>query len=55
MTTPNPLAPTKGARTTLWIYDGAGDPFANPLSDIDWYRLAQVKDLTPGEMTAVFV
>ncbi|WP_275452743.1 phage tail tube protein, partial [Escherichia coli] len=28
------------------------DPYANPLSDVDWSRLAKVKDLTPGELTA---
>ncbi|MGU0044401.1 phage tail tube protein [Escherichia coli] len=26
--------------------------YANPLSDVDWSRLAKVKDLTPGELTA---
>jgi len=52
MTTPNPLAPTKGARTTLWIYTGTGNPFTNPLLDDGWERLAQIKDLTPAEMTA---
>ncbi|WP_276526772.1 phage tail tube protein, partial [Enterobacter hormaechei] len=52
MATPNPLEPVKGAGTTLWIYTGMGDPFANPLSDIDWTRLAKIKDLTPGELTA---
>ncbi|MCS3433702.1 phage tail protein [Klebsiella sp. BIGb0407] len=52
MATPNPLAPVKGAGTTFWVYSGAGDPYANPLSDTDWTRLAKVKDLTPGEMTA---
>lgn len=52
MPTPNPLEPVKGAGTTLWIYTGTGNPFANPLSDIDWSRLAKIKDLTPGEMTA---
>ncbi|OUK97247.1 phage minor tail protein G [Escherichia coli] len=31
---------------------GNGDPYANPLSDVDWSRLAKVKDLTPGELTA---
>lgn len=50
MATPNPLAPVKGAGTTLWIYTGSGTP--NPLNDIDWVRLAQIKDITPGEMTA---
>jgi len=52
MATPNPLAPVKGAGTTLWMYTGAGDPYANPMSDTDWIRLAKVKELTPGEMTA---
>ncbi|MCW7411848.1 phage tail protein [Escherichia coli] len=42
----------KGAGTTLWVYNGQGDAYANPLSDDDWQRLAKVKDLTPGEMTA---
>lgn len=42
----------KGAGTTLWVYTGTGDAYANPLSDDDWQRLAKVKDLTPGEMTA---
>ena len=32
--------------------NGQGDAYANPLSDDDWQRLAKVKDLTPGEMTA---
>lgn len=52
MTTPNPLAPTKGAGTTLWIYTGSGDPYASPLSDVNWLRLAKIKDLQPGELTA---
>ena len=36
MTTPNPLAKTKGAGTTFWMYTGNGDAFANPLSDTGW-------------------
>jgi uncharacterized protein YjdB len=52
MPTPNPLAPVKGAGTTLWLYTGSGDGFSNPLSDTDWNRLAKIKELTPGEMTA---
>ena len=52
MTTPNPLAPVKGAGTTLWLYTGKGDPYGNPLSDADWSRLAKIKDLQTGEMTA---
>ncbi|WP_252093977.1 phage tail tube protein, partial [Escherichia coli] len=35
-----------------WVYNGKADAYANPLSDDDWQRLAKVKDLTPGEMTA---
>ncbi|SUX65116.1 Uncharacterised protein [Citrobacter amalonaticus] len=30
MPTPNPLEPVKGAGTTLWIYTGTGNPFAQP-------------------------
>ncbi|MEG6115105.1 phage tail tube protein, partial [Enterobacter asburiae] len=45
MPTPNPLAPVKGAGTTLWLYTGTGNAFANPLSDIDWNRLAKIKEL----------
>ncbi|EFN5650368.1 TPA: phage tail protein [Escherichia coli] len=52
MTTPNPLEKMKGAGTTFWMYTGKGDAFANPLLDTDWLRLAMVKDLQPGEMTA---
>ncbi|WP_284346486.1 phage tail tube protein, partial [Escherichia coli] len=44
--------PVKGAGTTLWVYKGNGDPYANPPSDVDWSRLAKVKDLTTGEPTA---
>ncbi|OSL39394.1 major tail protein [Escherichia coli TA464] len=52
MATPNPLAPVKGSGTTLWVYTGKGDAYATPLSDDGWTRLAKIKDLTPGEMTA---
>jgi uncharacterized protein YjdB len=52
MPTPNPLEPVKGAGTTLWIYTGVGDPYANPTSDTDWTRTAKVKEITPGELTA---
>jgi len=52
MATPTPLEPVKGAGTTLWIYTGVGDPYANPTSNVEWTRLAKIKDLTPGEMTA---
>jgi hypothetical protein len=31
-------------------FTGSGTP--NPLVDTDWTRLAQVKELTPGELTA---
>ncbi|HAW3443943.1 TPA: phage tail protein [Escherichia coli] len=52
MSTPNPLEKTKGAGTTFWMYSGNGDAFSDPLSDTDWLRLAMVKDLQPGEMSA---
>ncbi|EMO7188209.1 phage tail protein [Pluralibacter gergoviae] len=52
MPTPNPMAPVKGAGTTLWLYTGTGNPYSNPLTDTDWQRLAKIKELTPGEMTA---
>lgn len=48
----SPTEPVKGAGTTLWIYTGTGDAYANPLPDIDWTRLAKIKELTPGDMTA---
>jgi uncharacterized protein YjdB len=52
MLAPNPLAPVKGAGTTFWLYTGNNDPFYNPLSDEGWTRLAKVKELQPGEITA---
>lgn len=52
MGVPNPLIKTKGAGTTFWLYTGRGDAFHNPLADDDWLRLAGIKDLQPGEMTA---
>lgn len=52
MGAPNPLEKVKGAGTTLWLYTGNADAYANALSDNGWLRLAKVKDLQPGEMTA---
>lgn len=52
MPTPNPLAPVKGAGTTLWIYSGTEDPLKVPFDDTDWTRLAKIKELQPGEITA---
>ncbi|EOV0285013.1 phage tail tube protein [Salmonella enterica] len=52
MTAPDPMKKVKGAGTTLWLYTGSGDAYTNPLNDNDWLRLAKVKDLQPGEMTA---
>ncbi|EBV7249344.1 Ig-like domain-containing protein [Salmonella enterica] len=52
MGAPNPLKKVKGAGTTFWLYTGNGDAYANPLGDNDWLRMAMVKDLQPGEMTA---
>jgi hypothetical protein len=42
MTTPNPLAPVKGATTTLWIYSGSGNPLPTHyrmLTGRAWQRL----------------
>lgn len=52
MPTPNPMKKVKGAGTTFWLYEGRGDAYADPLSDNGWTRLAGIKDLQPGEMTA---
>lgn len=52
MPTPTPTTPTKGAGTTFWIYTGTGDAFDDPLSDVGWTRTAQIKEITPGELTA---
>lgn len=52
MKAPSSLMKTKGARTTFWLYTGRGDAFHNPLTDDDWLRLAGIKDLQPGEMSA---
>lgn len=52
MTTTSTTDPVKGAGTTLWTFSGDGDPYENPLEDTNWTRLAKIKDLTPGEMTA---
>ncbi|MEM8282818.1 phage tail tube protein, partial [Morganella morganii] len=49
---PNPLAPVKGAGTTLWIYTGKDEPTKNPLADEGWTRLAKIKELQPGEISA---
>ena len=48
----SPLNKVKGAGTTLWLYTGTGDAYKNPKGDVDWLKLAMVKDLQPGEMTA---
>ncbi|EDU0272858.1 phage tail protein [Salmonella enterica subsp. enterica serovar Glostrup] len=52
MAAPDPLKKVKGDGTTLWLYTGNGDAYANPLNDNNWLRLTKVKDLQPGEMTA---
>ena len=50
---PNPNKPVKGAKTTLWMYNlQDGKEYDNPLLDTNWLRLAEVKDIQPGEMTA---
>ena len=52
MATPNPLASVKGAGTTLLIFTGSGDATAKPLNDDGWTRLAQIRELQPGEISA---
>lgn len=60
MATPNPLtatvsaaqSPTKGAGTTLWIFTGENDPVTAIRDDESWTRLAKIKELTPGELSA---
>lgn len=54
MTAPNPLEPVKGGTTTLWLYTGTGDASKKEkaLADTDWTRLANIKELQPGEITA---
>ncbi len=51
MATPNPLGGKRCRYHSVGL-QRQGDAYANPLSDDDWQRLAKVKDLTPGEMTA---
>ncbi|MTC29172.1 phage tail protein [Providencia alcalifaciens] len=51
-TVPNPLAPVKGAGTTLWIYTGDEEQITDPLSETGFTRLGKVKELQPGEITA---
>ncbi len=51
MPVPNPVMPVKGPGPPCGFIRN-GDPYANPLSDVDWSRLAKVKDLTPGELSA---
>lgn len=51
MATPNPMAPVKGLVPRSGCIPER-EPYANPLSDADWQRLAKIKELTPGEMTA---
>lgn len=46
------LTPIKGTGTTLWLYLGENNPLEAPFSDTDWIKIAKVKELQPGEMTA---
>lgn len=60
MPTLNPLSattagaetPTKGAGTTLWVFTGDGDPVVQIRDEKAWIRLAKIKELTPGELSA---
>ncbi|HAF8818510.1 TPA: phage tail protein [Salmonella enterica] len=51
-TVPNPLKPVKGATTSFWMYNGEADAATKAMDDSQWLRMAEVKDLQPGEMTA---
>ncbi|AUO32283.1 major tail V domain protein [Escherichia coli] len=42
MPVPNPTMPVKGAGTTLWVYKGNGDPYANRFQTLTgrvWQKL----------------
>lgn len=52
MTAQSTTEPVKGAGTTLWIFTGEGDPVAKLRDDVSWTRLAKIKELTPGELSA---
>lgn len=52
MTAQSNTEPVKGAGTTLWIFTGEGDPVTKIRDDESWTRLAKVKELTPGELSA---
>lgn len=45
-------SPVKGAGTTLWLHSGNQAQAAKPLEDGGWTRLAKVKELQPGEISA---
>lgn len=45
-------SPVKGAGTTLWLHTGNDVQAKNPLADEGWTRLAKVKELQPGEISA---
>lgn len=45
-------SPVKGAGTTLWLHTGNDTQVKNPLTDEGWTRLAKVKELQPGEISA---
>ncbi|MBK5072231.1 phage tail protein [Budviciaceae bacterium CWB-B4] len=52
MTTQSTTEPVKGAGTTFWSFSGTGDPVEQLRADEAWTRLAKVKELTPGELSA---
>ncbi|EIS4016824.1 phage tail protein [Salmonella enterica] len=52
MATPDPLKKVKGAGTTFWVYTGNGEAYEHALDDKAWMRLAMIKELQPGEMSA---
>jgi uncharacterized protein YjdB len=52
-----PTEPTKGAGTTLWIFTDSENPdvsdvIAKAREESAWTRLAKIRELTPGALTA---
>jgi len=52
-----PTEPTKGAGTTLWIFTASDKPDASEViekarDESAWTRLAKIRELTPGALTA---
>ena len=52
MPVPNPAIPVKVPGPPCGFITGAATLMRTRFPDVDWSRLAKVKDLTPGELTA---